>query len=94
MPTPDLLALTAELVDIPSESHHEAAITDHLEDELRALPHLEVERVGDNLVARTQLGPRRPGSCWPATPTRCPANGNATGPHRGRRAVGPRARRT
>jgi succinyl-diaminopimelate desuccinylase len=52
----DLLALTATLVDIPSVSHDEQAITDHLERELRALPHLDVERVGDNLVARTQLG--------------------------------------
>jgi succinyl-diaminopimelate desuccinylase len=52
----DLLALTAELIDIPSVSHDEQAITDHLEAELRAAPHLEVERVGDNLVARTSLG--------------------------------------
>ena len=52
----DLLALTAELVDIPSVSLDEAAITDHLEDALRALPHLAVERVGHNLVARTDLG--------------------------------------
>jgi succinyl-diaminopimelate desuccinylase len=52
----DLLALTASLVDIPSVSHHEEALTDHLEAELRALPHLEVERVGANLVARTHLG--------------------------------------
>jgi succinyl-diaminopimelate desuccinylase len=49
----DLLALTAELVAIPSESHHEAAIVDHLEARLRAVPWLEVERVGLNLVART-----------------------------------------
>ncbi len=56
MARPDLLALTAELVDIPSESHHEQAITDHLEAELRALPHLVVERIDDNLVARTDLG--------------------------------------
>jgi succinyl-diaminopimelate desuccinylase len=56
MSGPDLLARAAELVDIPSESHHERALTDHLEGALRALPHLEVERVGDNLVARTQLG--------------------------------------
>jgi len=53
---PDLLAETAALVDIPSVSHHEAAITDHLEARLRALPHLEVERIGANLVARTHLG--------------------------------------
>jgi len=52
----DLLARTAALVDIPSPSHHEAALTDHLEAGLRSLPHLAVERVGANLVARTQLG--------------------------------------
>src|ERR671913_1243001 len=56
MADPDLLALTATLVDIPSESHEEAALTDHLEAVLRGLPHLEVERVGANLVARTRLG--------------------------------------
>ena len=53
----DLLSLTAELVDIPSVSHHEAAITDHLEGLLRSVPWLEVARVGENLVARTE-GPR------------------------------------
>ena len=53
----DLLRLTAELVDIPSESYHEAALTDHLESELRArAPWLVVDRLGNNLVARTQLG--------------------------------------
>ena len=52
----DLLALTAELVDIPSVSHHEAAITDRLEAGLREVAWLEMARVGDNLVARTNLG--------------------------------------
>jgi len=52
----DLLAFTAELVDIPSVSHNERAITDHLERMLRGVPWLELERVGENLVARTQLG--------------------------------------
>lgn len=52
----DLLALTARLVDIPSVSHAEAAITDWLEAELRAVPWLTVDRHGDNLVARTTLG--------------------------------------
>jgi succinyl-diaminopimelate desuccinylase len=56
MSGPDLLARTAELVDIRSESFGEAAITDHLEAELRSLGHLDVERVGHNLVARTALG--------------------------------------
>lgn len=52
----DLLASTAELVAIASVSHHEAAIADFLEARLRALPWLTVERVGDNVVARTALG--------------------------------------
>ena len=56
MAMPDLLALTAELVDIPSVSHHERALADHLEARLRAQGHLAVERVGDNVVARTELG--------------------------------------
>jgi len=55
----DLLAFTAELVDIPSVSHNEGAITDHLEGLLRVVPWLDVERVGENLVARaTGTGPR------------------------------------
>ena len=52
----DLLAFTAELVDIPSVSFDEAAIVAHLEAELRAIPGLAVDRIGDNLVARTNLG--------------------------------------
>ena len=51
----DLLELTAELVDIPSVSQDEQAITDRIEQELRAVPWLVVDRVGDNLVARTDL---------------------------------------
>jgi succinyl-diaminopimelate desuccinylase len=52
----DLLALTADLVDIPSVSRDEGALADHLEARLRALPHLEVTRHLDNVVARTSLG--------------------------------------
>ncbi len=54
----DLLARCAQLVDIPSVSHHEAEIIEFLEGELRGLPWLRVERVGHNLVARTELGRR------------------------------------
>ncbi len=54
--TSDLLALTRDLVAIPSESHHEENLVNWLESELRSLPHLETERVGLNLVARTRLG--------------------------------------
>jgi succinyl-diaminopimelate desuccinylase len=53
----DLLDLTAELVDIRSESHHEAEITDWIEARLQSrAPWLRLDRVGNNLVARTQLG--------------------------------------
>ena len=52
----DLLALTAELVDIPSVSHDERAVTDHLQALLAPVPWLDLTRVGHNLVARTTLG--------------------------------------
>ncbi len=54
----DLLALTAELVDIASVSHHEQVLADHLESFLRPVAGLEVVRHGDNVVARTRLGRR------------------------------------
>lgn len=56
LPAGDLLALTAALIDIGSVSFHEGPITDALEAELAGLAHLETHRVGDNLVARTNLG--------------------------------------
>ncbi|MEQ8840366.1 MAG: succinyl-diaminopimelate desuccinylase [Acidimicrobiales bacterium] len=60
LPTGDLFALTAALVDIPSESRNEQEIVQLLEDDLRSHAHLTVDRIGDNLVARTTLGrPRR-----------------------------------
>ena len=53
----DLLDLTAELVDIQSESHDERRITDHIERRLaERAPWLELTRHGENLVARTHLG--------------------------------------
>jgi succinyl-diaminopimelate desuccinylase len=42
-----------ELVSISSLSHHESALAAHVENVLRANANLEVERVGDNVVART-----------------------------------------
>lgn len=73
----DLLARTAALVDIPSVSHDEGAITDTIEAQLRAVGHLEVTRVGANLVARTQLD--RPTRVVLAGHTdTVPVNGNAT----------------
>ncbi len=52
----DLLALTAELVDISSVSRDEGRLADQLEQELVAVPWLSVDRVGDNVVARTSFG--------------------------------------
>ena len=52
----DLLRLAAELVDVPSVSRHEAALADRVERDLRALPFLEVERIGDSVVARSEFG--------------------------------------
>jgi len=55
----DLLALAAELVDIPSVSHAEAALADRVQSELEALAHLSVERVANSVVARTDHGRAR-----------------------------------
>jgi succinyl-diaminopimelate desuccinylase len=52
----DLLAATADLMAIPSVSGEEAEIADAVHKALAACPWLEVERVGDNVVARTSLG--------------------------------------
>lgn len=51
-----LLQLTADLIDMPSVSFQEASIANWFEQELRSIDGLEVTRVGDNIVARTNLG--------------------------------------
>jgi succinyl-diaminopimelate desuccinylase len=52
----DVADLTAAIVDIESMSGDEKALADAVEEALRALPHLSVERDGDTVVARTGLG--------------------------------------
>ncbi|MFC8495553.1 succinyl-diaminopimelate desuccinylase [Streptomyces sp. NPDC057235] len=52
----DGAALTAALVDRPSVSGIERPLADAIERALRALPHLTVDRYGNNVVARTTLG--------------------------------------
>ncbi|MCF3120257.1 succinyl-diaminopimelate desuccinylase [Streptomyces arenae] len=54
--TLDAAKLTAQLVDFPSPSGEEKALADAIETALRALPHLTVDRFGNNVVARTNLG--------------------------------------
>ncbi len=55
--TVDLLGLTEQLCAIPSVSGAEAALADLVEARLRASPgRLRVERIGHNVVARTELG--------------------------------------
>ncbi|MET8767950.1 succinyl-diaminopimelate desuccinylase [Streptomyces sp. NPDC004658] len=54
--TADVVTLTRALVDLPSESGEEERIADTVEQALRGLPHLAVDRVGNSVVARTDLG--------------------------------------
>ena len=48
--------LAKALIDIPSVSGDEREIADQVEVALRACAHLEVTRLGNNIVARTTLG--------------------------------------
>ena len=55
--TGDPFTLAADLVAVPSVSFHEERITDLIEEELHdSSGQLDVIRIGDNLVARTDLG--------------------------------------
>lgn len=54
--TRDAGNLTAQLVDIESVSGNEKPLADAVERALRARPHLRVDRDGDAVVARTDLG--------------------------------------
>ena len=73
----DLLLLTRDLVAFPSESHAEAPFVDWLTEELALLDHLTVERLGDNLVARTR-GDAATRVLLAGHTDTVPANGNAT----------------
>jgi len=53
----DLFGLTAALVAVPSESHHEEELAKIVEDRLRSrAPSLAIDTVGASVIARTQLG--------------------------------------
>ncbi|MBJ69244.1 MAG: succinyl-diaminopimelate desuccinylase [Acidimicrobiaceae bacterium] len=47
--------MTSTLVAIPSVSFEEAAIVDFLHNRLNRVPWLETSRIGDNLIARTNM---------------------------------------
>lgn len=55
-PTQDIARLTAELVDIASESFHEAELAAAIEQVLGGSEHLTVVRDGNTVIARTDLG--------------------------------------
>ncbi|HEY7824792.1 MAG TPA: succinyl-diaminopimelate desuccinylase [Acidimicrobiia bacterium] len=50
----DVVDVTAALIDIPSESHHETAIADAIEGALLPCEHLTVHRSGNALIAQTR----------------------------------------
>jgi len=52
----DVVTLTAAVCDIESVSQDEAALADAIEAALRPLGHLQVERDGNTVIARTSLG--------------------------------------
>ncbi len=52
----DVVSLTTALVDIPSESHDEGRLADAVEAALQPLSHLRVERDGNTVFARTDVG--------------------------------------
>lgn len=72
----DLFDLTTRLVGIASESRSEAELVSIIEARLVALSHLEVTRVGENIVARTRLG-RSTRIILAGHTDTVPANGNA-----------------
>jgi succinyl-diaminopimelate desuccinylase len=55
----DLVTLTAELVDVESVSGNESRLAGLVHESLSELGHLKVERVGNNVLARTDLGRER-----------------------------------
>ncbi len=55
MTEPNPFEMTSTLVAIPSVSFEEAAIVDFLHNRLNKIPWLETSRIGDNLIARTNM---------------------------------------
>ena len=60
----DVVTLTAALCDIESVSLDEATVCDAIEAALAPLGHLHVTRIGNTLVARTELGRAGSAGSW------------------------------
>ncbi len=56
MTEPNPFELTSTLVAIPSVSFEEEAIVDFLHSRLESVPWLETSRIGNNLIAKTNIG--------------------------------------
>ena len=56
LPIADLDALLATIIDTESVSENEAALADAVEAALRSASHLKVERLGNTIWGRTELG--------------------------------------
>lgn len=52
----DVVALAASIIDVPSESHDEAKLADLVQSALAECAHLTLVRLGNTIVARTELG--------------------------------------
>ncbi len=52
----DVATLTAQLIEIPSVSHNEALLADLVQEALTTLSHVQVDRLGNTVVARTEGG--------------------------------------
>ena len=71
----DAAALTVALCDIESVSGNEKPLADAIEQALRGLPHLSVDRDGDAVVARTSPGAP---SGWSSPATSTPSRSATT----------------
>ncbi|MDP9101882.1 MAG: succinyl-diaminopimelate desuccinylase [Actinomycetota bacterium] len=87
LPLHDPVALTQALVDIPSVSGSEGPLADLVEQALRTLDHLQVDRDGDAVVARTS-GNRDRRVLLAGHLDTVPVAGNLPGSRQGDRIVG------
>ena len=81
-------ALLVELINIPSESHHEHHLANWTETQLRQSPHGEVLRAGDEVVFRFPALAGKPKIIFCGHLDTVPANDNQTARVEGDRVYG------